>query len=108
MICPNCKEWVEVEPVKHRGELERQLGDVEHAGLLRFRADVKFGREEAFRLDENFIAWKGYVWAKVRVRKPAKCIVSGAAIAPGAWAWRQLSEVENRDWRVSVDAWSHL
>lgn len=109
--CPHCGGVLLTEPVStHRGELERQLGDVVAAANLRERArsaDASHGK--AVRLaDTAFVAWRGYVWAKVRVRKAGKCCISAAVIPPGAWAWRQLSEVRDRDDRVHADVWAAL
>jgi hypothetical protein len=101
--CPHCGGALDAAPSAHRSELERQLGDYARADLLRTAA--MFQGEIPCRLDADFIAWRGYVWAKVRVRKAAVCKVSGAAISPGAMAWRQLSDVANRDWRVCEACW---
>jgi hypothetical protein len=102
--CPHCGGALDA-PVAHRGELERQLGDPARAAMLRTWAQACPGVPERWG---DFIAWRGYVWAKVRVRKGACCCVTLAEIPPGAWAWRQLSEVRDRDLRVSVEAWAHL
>ncbi|MFD3263171.1 hypothetical protein [Phenylobacterium ferrooxidans] len=107
--CPHCGGELSA-PAAHRGELERQLGDASAAANLRERARSADGNHgKAVRLaDTEFVAWRGYVWAKVRVRKAGTCCISAAAIPPGAWAWRQLSEVRDRDDRVHADAWADL
>lgn len=108
--CPHCGGALDA-PAAHRGELERQLGDATKAARLRERAQTReyacYG-DVAARLDAEFIAWRGYVWAKVRARKPATCCVSGAVIPAGGWAWRQLSEVRDRDLRVAAGVWAGL
>lgn len=107
--CPHCGGALP-SPSAHRGELERQLGDVNQARELRQRAaDADHAHGQAVRLaGTDFIAWSGYVWAKIRTRKAATCRVTGAELPAGSWAWRQLSDVADREWRVSVDAWGDL
>lgn len=108
--CPHCGGSLTVATTaKHRGELERQLGDAGRADALRREATATpDGPPRAIYM--GFIAWRGYVWAKVRLRKPARCEYTNAEIPAGAWAWRQLSEVRDRDLRVSAEApgpWSN-
>jgi hypothetical protein len=96
------------EPPVHRDELSRQCGDPEHARVLRRIAACLPKQDLVTRIDKVFVAWRGMVWASVNIRKPAVCVVTGAAIPPGASAWRQLSEVKGRDERVSAAAWEGL
>lgn len=106
--CPNCGHVLApAEPTVHRGELERQVGDVAIALQLRVAAEED-PHAAPRRLWMGFIAWRGYVWTRCRTRKAATCVYSGAALPAGAWAWRQLSEVRDRKLRVSADAWAHL
>lgn len=109
MICPNCGHAIEA-PAAHRGELERQLGSAALAESLMRSAKLAPG-DAAVPLEaggRRFVAWRGLVWATCRLRKPAKCAVTGADLAPGEHAWRQLSEVKGREVRVSAAAWSGI
>lgn len=105
--CPHCGGALGAPSSNvHRGELERQTGDQQLAHELRERA-AGVG-EKPIRISAEFIAWRGYVWAKVRLRKAAACVATGVGLPAGAWAYRQLSEVRDRDLRVSADAWKSL
>jgi len=97
-------------PSAHRGELERQLGDPALAAALRERAqDAHRTHGQSVRLaGTEFVAWRGYVWARCRLRKSATCVVTGALMPPGSAAYRQLSEMRDRYLRVSAEAWSGL
>lgn len=104
--CPNCGH--DLGGDRHRSELERQLGDAARAHSLRRQAIEMKGDWATVLVsgERRFMAWRGYVWAKVRVRKPATCAVSFLEIPAGAWAWRQLSEVKDRDLRVAAEVWA--
>lgn len=108
--CPHCGgDLPAAAPGAHRGELERQTGDAGLANTLRARAKAADeARAGALRLDPNFIAWRGYVWTRCYTRKAAKCEITGVEIRIGAAAYRQLSEVRDRDLRVDAGLWDDL
>lgn len=104
--CPHCGGALGG-PAVHRSELERQLGDAGRAADLRDRAQ-RVNKLTGVPLGDGFYAYMGYVWAKCRIRKPAKCFMTGHEIPAGGMAYRQLSEVKDRDLRIAADWWEKI
>lgn len=99
--CPTCGH----DPDRRfKNELEMQHPT--RAGELQAAA-ARCG-EEPEPIGHGCIGWRGLVWHQIRCRKATICIRSGMTIVPGELAWRQLSEVRNRDWRVREDAWGTM
>lgn len=96
--CPTCGH----DPAeKHRGELERQFPTF----AQQIRAEAERTGEDPQAIGQGLIGWRGLAWQRVRLRKGSVCIRTARDLQPGDWAWRQLSEVRNRDHRVADDAW---
>lgn len=96
--CPTCGH----DPDRRfKNELEMQHPT--RAAELQRAADAC--GEDPQAIGYGCVGWRGLVWDRVTLRKPSVCIRTAKPLAAGAPAWRQLSEVKNRNHRVADDAW---